>query len=170
MTAAGPAPRRFHPSPLILALVVLPAPGAPPARAAELAPAAQTDLRRAIVMVGPSGSEEPALRQERRAREPTPGFMVGAALAAWLNAAAQLDFDLKNPAGAGPPHVGQTGGDPDAMVQDCFDEKLAFDHLETRSRSLGLTPDQVVVAAGARQSGALAAWRARRPEPVGACR
>jgi hypothetical protein len=169
MSAAGPAPRRIHPSPLILALVVLPALGAPAARAAEPAAAAQADLRRAFAMVGASGSEEPALRQEGRAREPTPGFMVGAALAAWLNAAAQLDFDLRNPAGAGPPHVSQSGGDPDAMVQDCFDEKLAFDHLEARSRSLGLTPDQVAAAAGAPQ-GAPAAWRARRSQTVGACR
>jgi hypothetical protein len=170
MTASGLARHGFHRSPLILALVVLPALSPPAGRAAELAPAAQADLRRAFSMVGASGSEEPALRQERRAHEPSMGFMVGAALAAWVNAAAQLDFDLKNPADAGPPHVSQSGGDPDAMVQDCFDEKLAFDHLEARSRSLGLTPDQVVVAAGALQSGAPAAWRARRSELVGACR
>jgi hypothetical protein len=152
----------------MLALVVLPGLGAPPARAAELTPAAQADLRRAFAMVGPSASEEPALRQARRAQEPSAGFMVGAALAAWINAAAQLDFDLKNPAAAGPPHVGQTGGDPEALIQDCLDEKTAFDHLDARTRSLGLTPEQVVAAAP--RGGALPAWRARGSRTVNGCR
>jgi hypothetical protein len=153
--------------PLILALALLPGLGA---RAAEPAPAVLADLRRAFLMVGPSGSEEPALRQERQAREPTAGFMTGAALAAWLNAAAQLDFDLKNPAGAGPPHVGQTGGDPEALVQDCSEEKTAFGHLEARARMLGFTAEQVIFAAGAPQTAALPAWIARKSQTVGACR
>jgi hypothetical protein len=159
-----------RPSSLILALAVLSVLGAPVARAAELSPGAQADLRRALAMVGPSASEEPALRQERQAREPSPGFMAGAALGAWINAAAQLDFDLKNPAGVGPPHVSQQGDDPDAILQDCSDEKIAFAHLEERRQALGVTAQQVIAVAGARQGGALSAWRTRRSGAAAACR
>jgi hypothetical protein len=170
MTTMGPAARGSRPSSVILALAALSALGAPPAHAADLAPDAQADLRRAMAMVGPSSSEEPAMREERQAREPSPSFAQGAALAAWLNAAGQLDFDLKNPAAAGPPHVSQTGDDPDALMQDCADEKTAFAHLEARRQALGLTPDQVVAVAGAQKSGALAAWLSRRSGPVAPCR
>ena len=152
-------------------MAALSAAGAPPARAAGAPPAVQADMRRALAMVGPSASEEPAMRQERQAREPSPGFMTGAALGAWINAAAQLDFDLKNPAGVGPPHVSQDGDDPDAILQDCADEKTAFTRLEARSRSLGLTPDEVIAAAGAtRSSSALTAWLTRRSGAVASCR
>ncbi|MDB5459956.1 MAG: hypothetical protein JWO72_1697 [Caulobacteraceae bacterium] len=167
MTTGLVAPRS-RPSSLVLALAALSVLGAPMARAAELEPGAQADLRRALAMVGPSSSEEPAVRQERQAREPSPGFLAGAALGAWINAAAQLDFDLKNPAAAGPPHVSQQGDDPDAILQDCADEKAAFAHLEERRQALGVTEEQVIAAAGAQHGGALAAWRTRRP--AAACR
>ena len=86
-----------------------------------------------------------------------------------INAAAQLDFDLKNPASAGPPHVSQTGGDPEALVRDCDDEKTAFDRLESRRRSLGLEPQQVLSAASLAQE-ILRAWQSRQGGLSSGCR
>ena len=119
--------------------------------------------------VGFSASEQPAVRAERARGEPSSAFMLGTALGAWINAAAQLDFDLKNPASAGPPHVSQTGGDPEALVRDCDDEKTAFDRLESRRRSLGLEPQQVLSAASLAQE-ILRAWQSRQGGLSSGCR
>jgi len=142
----------------------------PSARAAELAPADQADLRRAVAMVALSSSEEPAMRQERQAREPSPAFQLGAALAAWINAAAQLDFDLKNPTALGPPHAHLGAPEDDFLLQECKDEATAFVRLEARSRALGLKPRQVAALAGPKAEGAQPAWLARRAGPASACR
>ena len=128
------------------------------------------DIRRAYAAASRSTSEEPALRAERLAREPSPGFRLGAALGAWTAAHAQLDFDLNNPTAAGPPHVSQTGSDDEALGQDCADERTAFDHLQTGSSALGLEPAQVLAAAALSDPALLSAWRARAAGPIAACR
>jgi hypothetical protein len=133
-----------------------------PARAASLGPAEQADLRRALAMVGPAASEQPALRQEGLTRAPSPAYMLGAALGAWIGAAAQLDYDLKTPSG--------DGDDSEAIGIDCFDERTAFDHLQARSRALGLAPGDVVAAAGLGEAPVLAAWRDREAGPAKRCR
>jgi hypothetical protein len=138
------------------------------ALAGALSPSDRADLRRAYEAAKLSTSEEPAVRAERRAREPSPGFMLGAALGAWTAAAAQLDFDLKNPTAAGPPHVSQTGADDEALRQDCTDEATAFMRLDSRAGVLGLAPVQVVEGAGVEKRVAQA-WTARRAGPVRAC-
>jgi hypothetical protein len=162
---------RSRPSPFVLALAAATSLlHASLTHAAEPAPGVQADIKRAFAAVGLSNSEEPAVRQERQAREPSPGFMVGAALGAWTNAAAQLDFDLKNPAGVGPPHVNLDDGPADFIQQDCADEKAAFDRLATRSQALGLTPQQVAAAAGAADKGVATVWQMRQGGPVKACR
>lgn len=129
----------------------------------------QADISRALVAVGPSTSEEPALRGERQMREPSPAFLLGAALGAWINAATQLQFDRDHPTAAGPPHVSQSGADPDALAQDCADEKLTFAHLQTRTGALGLSAEQIagLVPLG-RDS--LASWRSRSSAPPSICR
>jgi hypothetical protein len=132
---------------------------APMARAAATL---QPDLRRGLAAVGPRTSDEPALRLERQAGEPSPGFALGAALGAWTNAAATLDYDLKTPSG--------DGGDAETIELDCYDEKLMLSHLETRRQAAGLTPQQVLSGAGVTDRGLLAAWRARLVRPLTACR
>ena len=94
--------------------------------------------------------------------------MLGAALGAGVNAAAQLDFDQKNPTAAGPPHVSQTGGDADALAQDCADEKIAFIRLESRRQALQLEPVQVLAAASM-QGANLPMWQARLAGPTAGC-
>jgi hypothetical protein len=128
---------------------------------ASLAPADQAELRRALAMVGPTTSEEPAVRQERKAHEPSLPFMLGAALGAWESAAATLRYDLETPSG--------DGDDSEAIAIDCYDERIAFDHLETRARALGLTPPQVVEDAGLTAGDVLPAWRARQSGPSPRC-
>jgi hypothetical protein len=96
--------------------------------------------------------------------------MLGAALGAWTAAAAQLSFDLKNPTAAGPPHVSQTGGDPDALAMDCDEEKTAFANLQDRSRAAALAPADVLGAAGVTDTAMADAWRAREAGPAKACR
>jgi hypothetical protein len=167
MTTSGLIRIGSRPASLVVVLAALAA--LAPARAADLSAAARDDLQRALALVGPSTSEEPALRQERQAREPSPGFLLGAALGAWINAAGQLDFDSANPAAAGRPHVSQIGGDPDAFAQDCADEMTAFTHLEIRSQALGLTADRIVAAVPV-GGGVLAEWRARKSAVPTACR
>jgi hypothetical protein len=132
------------------------------AMAGSLSPAEQAETRRAVTMVGPTTSEEPAVRQERKVREPTPAFMLGAALGAWVSAAAQLDFDLKTPSG--------DGDDSEAIAIDCSEERVAFDHLTTRATGLGLTPKAVVEAAGLPAGPLLDAWRAREAGQAKRCR
>jgi len=153
------APGRHWPA--ILALAVYALLAASPAGAAPIDPTVQADLRRGLATVGDKASDEPALRLERQTHEPSPGFALGSALGAWRNAAAALDFDLKNPAG--------DGDDSEAIANDCFDEKTAFAHLQSRAQSLGLTPDAVVAAAGLPQASLLDAWRARLSGPARRC-
>jgi hypothetical protein len=131
------------------------------AAAAALAPADQAELRRGLAMVGPSTSEEPAVRQEHKARDPSAPFMLGAALGAWESAAATLRYDLETPSG--------DGDDSEAIAIDCYDERIAFDHLETRARALGLTPPQVIEDAGLTAGEVLKAWRARQTGPSPRC-
>ena len=133
-----------------------------PARAADLSAAAAADLKRAFAAGRQSTSEEPAVRAERARGEPSAGFMIGAALGAWSAARAQLDYDLKNPAAAGPPHASQGAPVDEALDQDCREEKTAFDRLEERSRAQGLDPAAVVAAAGGLDPALLDAWRFRR--------
>lgn len=131
----------------------------------------QTDLRRAFLIASTSTSEEPAVRNERRIHEPSAGFMLGAALGAWTSARGQLDFDLNNPAAAGPPHMSQTGDNDDALRQDCTDEKTAFERLEARASGLGLDAQTILTLSGAPNADQLQArWQARRAGPDRACR
>jgi hypothetical protein len=131
------------------------------AAAAGLAPADQAELRRGLAMVGPTTSEEPAVRQERKAHEPSAPFMLGVALGAWESAAATLRYDLETPSG--------DGDDSEAIAIDCYDEKIAFDHLETRAQAMGLTPPEVVEDAGLTAGDVLKAWRARQSGPSPRC-
>jgi len=103
------------------------------------------------------------VRAERARGEPSAGFMIGAALGAWSAASAQLDYDLKNPAAAGPPHASQGAPVDEALDQDCREEKTAFDHLEARARDLD--PAAIVQAAGAPDAALADAWRRRRDHP-----
>ena len=107
------------------------------AAAASVDPA---EVRRGFALVGSRTSDEPAIRLERQAHEPSASFMVGAALGAWINAAAILDYDLKTPSG--------DGGDEEAIGVDCYDERVAFTDLEGRRQALDLAPSQVTAAAG----------------------
>ena len=153
---------------VVLSLILLAA--ASPAFAASLSATDQADLRRAYEAAKLSTSEQPALRAERRDREPSPGFLLGAALGSWTAAAAQLSFDLNNPTAAGPPHVSQTGGDQDALAMDCDEEKTAFANLQDRSRAAALAPADVLGAAGVTDTAMADAWRAREAGPAKACR
>ena len=167
----GLVPSRLGPSALVVALAASPFALASIAGAAELAADAKADIARAYAAASSSSSEEPAVRAERARREPSFGFMLGAALGAWSTAHAQLDFDLKNPMAAGPPHMSQTGDNDDALAQDCAEEKTAFAHLDARAAALGLTPADTLAASGATDAAPLAAaWQARKAGPAQACR
>ena len=133
-----------------------------PARAATLSAINIADLKRAFAAAALSTREEPAVRAERAHREPSAGFMIGAALGAWIAARDQLGYDLKNPQAAGPPHASQGPTDLDAIGQDCSDEQLAFTRLETRSHALGLEPAEVLKAAAVPDPALPDAWRMRR--------
>jgi hypothetical protein len=143
----------------------------PPSLAAGLDGPGQSDLRRAFLAAGQSASEEPAVRAERRQREPSAGFMLGAALGAWIAAGAQLDFDLKTPNAAGPPHASQSGDNDEAIEQDCAEEKTAFARLDARAAGLDLDPKSVLrLAAVPAPADILPKWLARRAGPAAACR
>jgi hypothetical protein len=114
------------------------------------------EVRRGFILVGARASDEPALRLESQTHEPSMSFRVGAALGAWISAAAALDYDLKTPSG--------DGGDEEAIGVDCYDERVAFVHLETGLQALGLTPNMVTAAAGALDPAVSPAWIARRRE------
>jgi hypothetical protein len=133
-----------------------------PARAASLSANDGADLKRAFAAAALSTREEPAVRSERARREPSSGFMLGAALGAWIAARDQLDYDLKNPSAAGPPHASQGPADLDAIGQDCSDETLAFSRLDKRSRALDLEPAEVLKAAAVPDPALPDAWRMRR--------
>ncbi len=113
-------------------------------------------------MVGATASEEPAVREERAARVPSDAFMLGAALGAWINAAAGLRYDLETPSG--------DGDDSEAIAIDCYDERVAFEHLEARSLSLAVGPADVVADAGVTSPGVTEAWIKRKSGPAQRCR
>jgi hypothetical protein len=142
--------------------VALPAAVGSAAWAAPLSAADLADLKRAYAASALASSEAPVVREERRLREPSPGFMLGAALGAWTAARDQLDYDLKNPQAAGPPHASQGPADVDAIDQDCREEEAAFERLEARGRTLSLDPSEVLEAAALPEPAVLDAWRARR--------
>ena len=98
------------------------------------------EVRQGLLLVGARASDEPALRLERQTHEPSASLTLGAALGAWVNAAAILDYDLKTPTG--------DGGDDEAIGVDCYDERVAFTHLEARREAFGLPSSQVTAAAG----------------------
>ncbi len=120
------------------------------------------DIRQGLTAVGASASDQAALRAAMAAGEPSPGFRLGAALAAWRNAAAALDFDLHNPSG--------DGDDREAIGIDCFDEAAAFTHLEAARMGLGMTAEAALSAAGVTEGRVLAAWRARQAARPTGCR
>ena len=137
---------------LIAALAVLQ--GAPVCAARPAAAGVDpAEVRRGFVAVASRTSDEPALRLERQTREPSASFMLGAALDAWINAAAILGYDLKTPSG--------DGGDEEAIGVDCYDERVAFTHLEAHRVALGFAPSQVTAAAGVADPMVLAALAAR---------
>jgi hypothetical protein len=138
---------------LALALALQSLLGAAAACAAEAAPADQTELRRGFTAVGSRVSDEPALRLERQTHEPSPSFMVGSSFAAWSNASAGLAYDATHPSG--------DGDDSGLIDEDCFDEKIAFGHLQDRSAGLGLQAADVIAQAGV-QAGILASWASRQ--------
>jgi hypothetical protein len=142
-----------------------------PSLSAGLDGPGRSDLRRAFLVASMSTSEEPAVRAERRLREPSAGFMLGAALGAWTAAAAQLDFDLRAPNAAGSPHASQSGDNDDALQQDCAEEKTAFTRLDARAAGLDLDPKSVLrLAAVSIAAEILPRWLARRAGPADACR
>jgi hypothetical protein len=119
------------------------------------------DIRRGLAAVGPSTSDQAALRAATTRGEASPGYRLGAALGAWRNAATGLDFDLHNPSG--------DGDDSEAIRIDCFDERVAFARLDAARVALAMTPREVVMAAGGAGSGALEAWREREAAAPSAC-
>ena len=145
--------------------------GAARAQAGALSPADEADLRRAYAAAALSSSEEPAVREERRLREPSTGFMLGAALGAWTAARDQLDYDLKNPQAAGAAHASQGPANLEAIDQDCREEKVAFERLTARADALAIAPTAVLKAAGVVDAALLEVWRSRSGQgPAAACR
>jgi hypothetical protein len=129
--------------------------------AAALSPELKAEIARGMTAVGAFSSEAPAMRGEPR---PSPGFALGAALAAWSNAKTQLDFDLANPQSAGPAHAHLDQMGDDLLRQECREEAAAFADLETRSAALGLAPADIAPVSAE----ALTARRASGP--AAACR
>ncbi len=117
-----------------------------------------TDAQKGFAAVGASTSDSAALRE---APAPSPAYRAGAALAAWRNASASLDYDVKNPSGDG------VGG---AVSVDCFDEKAAFADLDASPKALGLTPAEITAQAGVKDASVAQAWVARQAGPPSACR
>ena len=148
-------------APLLALLITVQATAGAVAHAGETA-ADPAEVRRGFSAVGPAASDEPAHRLERQRREPSAGYGLGAALGAWISAAAALDYDLKTPSG--------DGGDAEAIEQDCYDERTAFAHLEARRQALALTPPQVAAAAGIADPTVLPAWTHRQAGPPPRCR
>ena len=132
------------------------------AQAAEADVLLATELRRGVAAVGPGASDRPAIRAEQQARAVSEAFRTGAALAAWINAAETLDFDLRTPSG--------DGDDSAAIRQDCREEAVALADLEASRQALRLTPKQVLDAAGVTNAGVLAGWLARQAQAPAGCR
>jgi len=137
----------------IFALAGILALGARGARAADL-----SDARKGFAAVGVSTSDAAALRE---VQAPSAAYRAGAALAAWRNATASLDYDVKNPSG---------DGVDGAVSLDCFDEKAAFADLDDSRKSLGLTPAEITASVGVKGASVGAAWVARQAGPPPACR
>jgi hypothetical protein len=116
------------------------------------------DAQKGFAAVGVSTSDSAALRA---APDPSAAYRAGAALAAWRNASASLDYDLKNPTG---------DGVDGAVSVDCFDEKAAFADLDASRQTLGLTPAAITAQAGMKDDSVAAAWLARQAAPPSACR
>ncbi len=138
------------------------------ATAAVAQPELAAEIGRGAAAVSLSTSEAPALRAERLNREPSPGFLLGAAYRAWSNAAAVLAFDLANPTAAGPAHASQNGALSDFIREECREEAAAFDVLAQRLPS-GLDITRVISAAGG-ESADTARWADRKAGPAAACR
>ncbi len=105
---------------------------------AEAPPPMAVEIHRGFVAVN-STSEQPALRLERETREPSPGFMLGASLGAWKNAAESLKYHLENPSG--------DGDDTATIDLDCYEERVAFTNLDVRRQASGLDARDIVGAA-----------------------
>jgi hypothetical protein len=116
------------------------------------------DAQKGFAAVGLSTSDSAALRAMR---DPSPAYRAGAALAAWRNASASLDYDLKNPTG---------DGVDGAVSVDCFDEKAAFADLDASLKALGLTPIEITARAGVKDASVAQVWLARQAGPPSACR
>jgi hypothetical protein len=138
------------------------------ATAAVAQPELTAEIARGAAAVSLSTSEAPALRVERLNREPSPGFLVGAAYRAWSNAAGVLAFDLANPTAAGPAHASQNGALSDFIREECREEAAAFDALMQRLPP-GLDIIRVISAAGGEPADA-AKWADRKAGPASACR
>lgn len=126
-----------------------------PALAAE--PVA--DLQRGFAAVGYSTSDEAALRAEPVASQ---RYRLGAALAAWSNAAATLKYDLETPSG--------DGDDTATIEMDCYDEQRAFGHLEASRAALGLADPAAVEGLAPAAAAPAVPWSARRSGPAPRCR
>jgi hypothetical protein len=127
---------------------------------AAVSPLVAADVSKGVSAVGARDSDAPALRQEAAIHAPSEGFAAGAALGAWRNASAGLAHDAAHPMG--------DGGEAQTIRGDCFDEKIAFAHLEAASARLGASPQDVVTAAGLKNDVA-ADWIARRRGAPRAC-
>jgi len=117
-----------------------------------------SDAQKGFAAVGVSTSDAAALRE---AASPSPAYRAGAALAAWRNATASLDYDVKNPSG---------DGVDGAVSLDCFDEKAAFADLDASRKALGLTPTEISAGAGVTDASVAKAWLTRQAGPPSACR
>ena len=130
-----------------------------PLHAAAQTPAVAAELKRGFAAAGTSASDEPALRAEAHPSEP---YRIGAAVGAWSNAKAALDFLMKNPSG--------DGDDDDAIDMDCYDERHAFDHLEASRKAAAVTPEQVAAGIGGLNGQVIPDWTKRQAGPIPRCR
>lgn len=138
------------------------------ATAAAAQPDLAAEIGRGAAAVSLSTSETPAVRVERQTREPTSGFLLGAAWRAWVNAATVLAFDLANPTAAGPAHASQNAALSDFIREECREEAVAFDAVVQRlPPSLDIT--RVISAAGGEPADA-GRWAQRTQGPAPACR
>jgi hypothetical protein len=137
------------------------------ATSAVAQPDLAAEIARGAGAVGLSSSEAPAVRVEARTGQPSPGFLLGAAYRAWVNAASVLAFDLVNPT-AGPPHASQNGQLSEFIREECREEATAFDAL-TQRMPLGWDIGRVISAAGGDAADAKR-WADRKAGPAAACR
>jgi hypothetical protein len=112
-------------SAMILSLLI----AAAGAASAGLDPAA---FRRGAAAVDTRTSPAMAVRAEP---SPSPSFRLGAAYRAWRNATAAAEHDATHSTG--------DGGDDAVLAEDCTDERVAFNELETERTALSLTPEDL---------------------------